>query len=187
MALFSFGYPIRRRYPYSWFKWVTLFGGICFTVFFTALNLAANGYVLKLQYTQDYNSTTGVKQWTQQFPFSILNHAKTQCQSRDMPINSQFWTNKLGLPYTLTNAWHEYNGTVVNNAALTYTNNVLEDCVITYIKISLETLDNAGTQLIAPTPDTPVPAGTGFLTWSPKATVWLLRLYHKSYSLLNIR
>ena len=178
MAFLSFGYSVQRPYPYPWFKWVTLIGGICALVFFTALNLAANGYMLKAVHTLDYNGTVHNRQWTQRFPFSILNHAATQCQSHDMSLGTQFWTDKLSLPYTLTNAWHLQNGTAVDNAALTYTNNRLENCTVKYINVNLQPADFAGAQLIAPTLDDPVPAGTGNYAWVPKATVWLPSTIH---------
>lgn len=169
--MFSFSHPISRPYPYSWFKWLVFTGGIVATTFFTALNLAADGYDLKLQHTQDYNGTVNQKQWTQTFPFNVLGHTTTVCQSMQMALNSQFWTDKLGLPYTLTRAWQDQNGTIVENPGLTYTNNRLEDCSISFIKIDLTPLDIANTQLISPSPGNPIPAGTGDLTWSPKATV----------------
>ena len=171
MAFFAFSHPLSRPYPYSWFKWLVFTGGILATTFFTALNLAADGYDLKLQHTRDYNGTVNQKQWTHSFPFNVLEHATTSCQSMQMALNSQFWTDKLSLPYTLTRAWQEKNGTIVESTELSYTNNMLEDCRITYIEIDLTPLDIANTQLIAPSSADTVPAGTGDLTWSPKATV----------------
>lgn len=171
MPFVSFGHPITRAYNLSWFKWVVLIGGILGTVLVTALNLAANGYVLKLQYTQDFNGTTKHKLWTSRFPFNILNQATISCQSVEMPVNSQFWTDKLSLRYTITRAWQYQNDTIVDTPAITYTNNRLENCGISYIKVDLSPLDIVGTQLIAPWAEDVSPVGTGDLTWCPKATV----------------
>ena len=46
MALPSFTYSLSRPYPYKWFTWVVIIGGICAIAFFSIVNLAANGYDL---------------------------------------------------------------------------------------------------------------------------------------------
>lgn len=171
MPFVTFSHPISRTYSYPWFKWTVLLGGICAIIFVTALNLAADGYVLKLQLTQDYNGTVYQRRWTNHFPFNLLEQATTICQSVEIPVNSHFWTDKLSLPFTLTRAWQNQNGTIVDIPAVNYTNNRLENCSLSYIKIDLSPLDIAGTQLIAPWSEDVPSAGTGDLTWSPKATV----------------
>lgn len=174
MSFFSFGYPISRAYPYAWFKWVVLLGGVVALVFVTALNLAADGYVLKLQYTQRLNITTDQKRWTNHFPFNILEHRTTTCQSSEIPVNTQFWTDKMSLSYTLTRAWQDKDGVLADISTVTYTENQLNDCSVHYIKIDLTPLDIAGTQLLAPWEENTQVPGTGLLTWSPKATVRVL-------------
>lgn len=130
----SFDYAVTRPYPYGWFPWVVLIGGIFSLVLFSTINLAANGYELKVQYTTDPNSTVSQAQWAQQWPFSWFSKVETTCQSQTLQITSQFFTDKLSLPYTLTGVWQ--NQTAV--PSLRYTNNVLENCTVTRIFISLD-------------------------------------------------
>jgi len=42
-----FNYNLSRPYPYRWFTWVVLFGGLIATAIFSVVNLAADGYYLK--------------------------------------------------------------------------------------------------------------------------------------------
>jgi hypothetical protein len=37
-------YNLTRKYPYPWFTWLVVVGGITATALFTVLNLAADGY-----------------------------------------------------------------------------------------------------------------------------------------------
>lgn len=39
-----FTYGLTRPYPYPWFTWVVVVGGVMATALLSALNLAANGY-----------------------------------------------------------------------------------------------------------------------------------------------
>ena len=41
-----FSYNLSRPYPYPWFTWVTVVGGILATALFSIINLAADGYEL---------------------------------------------------------------------------------------------------------------------------------------------
>lgn len=42
-----FSYNLSRPYPFRWFTWVTVIGGIAALFLFTVINLGANGYILK--------------------------------------------------------------------------------------------------------------------------------------------
>jgi hypothetical protein len=39
-----FNYNITRPYPYRWFTWTVVLGGIAAAALFSVINLAANGY-----------------------------------------------------------------------------------------------------------------------------------------------
>lgn len=39
-----FSYKLERKYPLKWFTWAAALGGLCLTVLFTIINLAANAY-----------------------------------------------------------------------------------------------------------------------------------------------
>lgn len=43
----AFSYSLLRPYPYRWFTWTTLIGGLAFTALFSVINLAAVGYETK--------------------------------------------------------------------------------------------------------------------------------------------
>jgi hypothetical protein len=60
-----FNYNVTRPYPYKWFTWAVVLGGIAATVLFSVLNLAANGYQLEVVYTTDPNGTLSEIQWFQ--------------------------------------------------------------------------------------------------------------------------
>jgi hypothetical protein len=41
-----FSYGLSRPYPYRWFTWVVVVGGILAAALFSVLNVAADGYEL---------------------------------------------------------------------------------------------------------------------------------------------
>jgi hypothetical protein len=152
MALPSFSYSVSRKYPYKWFTWFVIIGGICASVFFSILNLAADGYVLNVEYAFDYNQTVATKRWTQRFPFSLVDKSVANCQSQLIQVNSQFLTNNSALQYTLTGA-EDANSTL---PALEYTNNLLRNCSVAFIEIDLESTQRTAAQ-------------QGWGPWGPKA------------------
>lgn len=142
MAIPSLSYTISRKYPFKWLTWAVIIGGICATILFSILNLAANGYVLNVDYTFNYNETMGAKLWTHHFPFSVVDKAVTACQSQVIPVNQQFFTNNSALSYTLTGV-RNANGPL---PALEYTNNFLENCSLAFIEVDLESTQRTASQ-----------------------------------------
>lgn len=139
----SFHYPITRPYPYKWFPWVVFIGGISSLVLFSAINLAANGYQLEVQYTTDPNSTVSRAQWGNRWPFSLFSKVETTCQGQTLQINSPFYTDKLSFSYTLTGVWQhrmtgENTSSVTVLPSLRYTNNILENCTLHKIALSVD-------------------------------------------------
>ncbi|MCJ1469000.1 hypothetical protein MMC07_007632 [Pseudocyphellaria aurata] len=140
----SFGYAVTRPYPYKWFPWVVLVGGIFSLVLFSAINLAANGYDLNVQYTTDPNSTVSQTKWAERWPFSWFSKVDTTCQSLSLQINSQFSTDKLGFFYTLTSIgqYRDPNGPMTTIPSLRYTNNTLQHCSVNEIVLNIESWKN---------------------------------------------
>jgi hypothetical protein len=50
-----FSYNITRPYPYQWFTWLVVLGGIAATALFSVINLAANGYDARQGFTPPKN------------------------------------------------------------------------------------------------------------------------------------
>lgn len=135
----SFSYSITRPYPYPWFKWVVVIGGVCMTILFSSLNLAAAGYELTVEYTFDPNKTVSQKRWTQNFPFSLVGRATASCQSQELAVNSQLYSDKLSLAYNIADIWQVQNDNqILNLPSLKYTNNPLQNCSISLIEIDLD-------------------------------------------------
>jgi hypothetical protein len=80
----TFRYPITRVYPYKWYPWVVYVGGLCLIVFFSVFNFAANGYILTVQYTSDYNGTKATQTWAQKF--ALIGKIVSSCQSQNLPM-----------------------------------------------------------------------------------------------------
>lgn len=154
----TFHYAITRPFPYRWFTWVTVIGGVCAIVLFSVINLAANGYNLVNTYTTDFNGTLAQKRWTSTFPFSLVERSTASCQAQDLPVDSQFYTNKLGFSYTLVSVWQERNGIKSILPSLRYSNNTLDNCSISFIGTDLESNQRTAEQ-------------QGWTGWGPKAFV----------------
>ncbi|MCJ1468157.1 hypothetical protein MMC07_006785 [Pseudocyphellaria aurata] len=137
----SFGYPVTRPYPYKWFPWVVLIGGILSLVLFSAINLAANGYDLNVQYTTDPNSTMSQTPWAERWPFSWFSKVDTTCQSQSLQIKSQISTDKLIFSYTVTGIWQLKNGSggkKTTRPSLRYKNHKLENCAVNKIDLDIK-------------------------------------------------
>ena len=134
MALLSFTYPITRPYPYKWFSWVVLVGGTCAFVFFSILNFSANGYVLAVKYTTYPNQTVAEKTWTQSF--TLNEKTVSSCEPQNLQVNTQYYTDKLSLVYTLSNIWQvQDNGGIQTLPSLPYTYNPLVHCTVAMIQL----------------------------------------------------
>ncbi|MCJ1389202.1 hypothetical protein MMC18_002057 [Xylographa bjoerkii] len=154
----QFTYSLSRPYPYKWFSWVVFIGGIAALTLFSVVNFAANGYDLGAQYTTDPNGTEAQTSWTEAPIFSLLNRVGPSCQTQNIPVNTEFYTSKLSLPYTLTNIWRESaDGSIAVLPSLAYKNNTLENCSVTLVQIDLESAQRTAMQ-------------QGYRHWGAKAT-----------------
>lgn len=145
----SFTYSITRPYPYPHFKWVVIIGGLLATILFTVINLAATGYVLRVEYTSNWNKTMEERRWFQRQPILLVANTQTSCQSLDVQIESQFFTNKRNLRYTLDHVWqYEKSGSdIVPLPSLSYTNNAIENCMVDAIRLQLESTSRTAEQV----------------------------------------
>jgi len=142
----SFGYAVSRPYPYKWFPWVVLVGGICATVLFSLINFAANGYQVTVEYTTNPNATISHNSWTQHWPFSWFDKVPATCQAQTFQVNSQFFTNKLSLPYTITGV---FQNRTTNNVlpSLQYMSDTLESCKINEMVFNLGSSSRTANQI----------------------------------------
>ena len=145
-SLFTFRYPITRAYPYRWFPWVVYAGGIVVIVLFSILNFVANGYIITAQYTADYNGTIAQRAWAQKLSFNRKVFAA--CQPQNLPMHSQYYTNKLSLVYKLSNIWvgGDEEGRLQTFPSLQYANSPSQDCSVSEIHLTLETNDRTAAQ-----------------------------------------
>lgn len=154
----TLSYNLTRPYPYKWFLPTVIVIGLFLAIFVSLLNYAVNGFYLSNEYTSDLNGTVSRRDWTQRGVFSILAKVTTSCQSTNLAVNAQFYTDKLSLPYTITAIWQQKEGRAAPIPGLPYANNTLEDCVVSNILIDLESEHRTAEQ-------------KGWLGWGVKALV----------------
>lgn len=152
MALTKFEYPITRAFPYKWFPWAVYVGGICTLVLFSLLNFAANGYILTVLYTSDYNGTIATRTWSERLSFN--DQVIATCQSQSLPVHSQFYTDKLALIYDLENIWLEGDkqARVKTLPSLQYANNYLRNCSVPLLQLDMNLDDGRSAAQIGWTP-----------------------------------
>jgi hypothetical protein len=99
-----FSYAITRPYPFRWFTWVVVIGGLVATVLLSIINLAADGYVLKSIYTTNPNATLAeyANKWYEKRPWSWTNRASASCQPQLLTTGASVFSTNLGLTYTVS-------------------------------------------------------------------------------------
>lgn len=153
----EFGYAVSRPYPYKWFNWVVFTGGVIATLLFSFINFAADGYQLEVQYTTTPNDTVSQDSWFSHAPISWFAKVSTTCQAQTFQVNSQFFTDKLSLPYTITGIFE--NQTKLNVLpSFQYMQNALEECKINEMLFDM-------------TPATRTANQESFYTWGIEGTV----------------
>ncbi|KAJ9610380.1 hypothetical protein H2200_005157 [Cladophialophora chaetospira] len=140
-----FSYNLTRPVPYKWYTWAVGIGGVAAIVFFSFLNLAANGYALEVIYTTDPNTTLAGTQWFQKPFWTLFAKVEASCQSQGLALNTQLFTTQLGLTYKMANVWsYGANGSVKISPSLTYLNNTLENCTVNNIYIDATNTNSVG-------------------------------------------
>ncbi|KAF8850759.1 hypothetical protein BDZ45DRAFT_184966 [Acephala macrosclerotiorum] len=139
-----FSYSLTRPYPFPWFTWVVVIGGIISTVFFSALNLAANGYLLKTIYTTNPNATLEASHWYDKAPWSWTSRLSAGCEAQNLAIGTPFFTTNLGLSYSFNRVYQTApDGTTKDYPAVPYLNNTLENCSVSQIYSNMQRKDRS--------------------------------------------
>ncbi|KAK4160687.1 hypothetical protein QBC43DRAFT_325076 [Cladorrhinum sp. PSN259] len=136
----TFTYSISREYPYRWFPWVTLIGGLVFATLFTVFSLAAKGYYLEVIYTRNPNITEAQLYWFSRAPFSWTDPLSPACQPTELQIGTQVFTDKLWRSFTIITvavADEEQSKPDLLEPVIVYKNNPLENCTVDNIVVYL--------------------------------------------------
>lgn len=76
MAQSFFRYNLSRRFPFGWFTYAVVFGGLLLLVLFSAVNFSANAYELKVVYTNDPSSTLTESDRETRWPISLMGKVR---------------------------------------------------------------------------------------------------------------
>ncbi|KAK5949886.1 hypothetical protein OHC33_009071 [Knufia fluminis] len=140
-----FSYNVARPYPFVWFTPVTIIGGILFTVLFSFLNVATNGYYLTTIYTTTPNATLDQDYWFTKAPWSWGGKLKPTCQAQNIPIGYEFFTTNLGLSYILESVsrFDEVSNQTIRFPSLPYLNQTLQDCAVDNVVLYMKKADQS--------------------------------------------
>lgn len=141
-----FSYNLTRAYPYRWFTPVTCIAGILLLVIFSYLNYAANGFELAVVMSSDPNTTLADVGTLSGLPRLLTAKYRPQCQPVSLSVGDTVFTNHTGLRYEIVNISQTESQELL--PALTYTNNVLENCKVTLVQLELETQDRTARQWV---------------------------------------
>lgn len=85
------------------------------------------------------------------WPSFLTNKVRPTCETVNLPLGSEFFTNQTALTYTLTDVWQpdDEGGSGAGYGiapSLTYYNNVLENCSVNSVEIDYASLDRTASQ-----------------------------------------
>lgn len=143
-----FSYNITRPYPFRWFTPVTITGFVVFTVLLSWLNYGANGFDQVVTTTSDLNATIADTSMLYGLPSLLTGKTKPTCQPANLALNSKFYTNKNALQYEILQISRPGTKPAMTLPALTYSNNVLENCSIEGIGLVIDSHDRTTEQII---------------------------------------
>ena len=145
----SFSYPLERPYPFRWFTWVALFGGLIAAVFLSFVSVATQGYETVAVYTSDPNVTEANQGLFAKWPDFLKVKTLPVCSPTSMPVNTHFFTNNTALTYTLRSITYNGDGErpPALAASLPYKNNLLQRCRIEAIELELESVQRNALQI----------------------------------------
>ncbi|KAK6406379.1 hypothetical protein LTR81_018976 [Elasticomyces elasticus] len=143
-----FTYSITKPYPFRWFTPTAIGGFIVLAAIFSLINFVSSGFILINELSSNPNTTQTENRWFASWPSFLTSKAQATCQTLSLPINTQFFTNQTALTYTLTNVWQQKlpDGSGPPAPSLSYTNNVLQDCVVASIQMDLAAMDRSQNQ-----------------------------------------
>lgn len=143
----EFTYPLARPYPFWWFSWLAVIGALLLTVLFSAINLAADGYELRLELTTKPNATLDRSLWINQAPFSWFDKTPASCQPLSLAVQSSFFTNNSGLTYSIEGVYQlDVQGKKTVLPSATYLNNVLGSCNVSSVVLDISSAGRTADQ-----------------------------------------
>jgi len=147
-SLFSYG--ITKPYPFRWFTPLVVVSFIILTVLFSLLNFVSTGYTLVVQESSNPNITVHSNVWMRHWPSFLTSKVQPTCQTVNLPVGSEFFTNQTALTYTLTDVWQPQAGGAGAGygiaPSLTYYNNVMENCSVNSVEVDFSAMDRSANQ-----------------------------------------
>lgn len=146
-----FSYNITRPYPYKWFTPVTIVAFCLLTILISYLNYATIAFDPEVVNSADYNGTTGDRSYLHGLPKLLASKNEPTCQPATLPLNGLVFTNHSFFKYEIIGIKREQssdNDDMALMPALTYSNNVLEDCQIASIQLEASSQDRTTLQMV---------------------------------------
>jgi hypothetical protein len=137
--MFSFSYSVTRQYPYKWFTPTAIIGGIVLTIVFSYINFFSNAYNMVTTTTND-PSWVEAQRSPGRVSSMLTSKIRPKCEDAIIQVGSTMNTNQTALAYQLLS--------VVDYPALTYHNQIIENCALKQISIEFQTNNGRPASLI---------------------------------------
>lgn len=144
----TFSYNVTRPYPYKWFTPVTSVAFLVLTVLLSWLNYGANGFDQVVTTTSDLNATLANTGMLYGLPSLLTGKTRPTCQPANLGVSSKFFTNNNALQYEILEISRPNVVPVTTLPALTYSNNVLENCTVEGVALDVDSHDRTAAQQI---------------------------------------
>ena len=122
-----------------------------FLALFSFINFISTGYILVVEQSSNPNATVHENPWMRHWPSFLTNKVEPTCQTTNLELGSEWFTNQTALTYSLTDVWQPDGGGAGAgygvSPSLTYSSNVLEDCKINSVEIDYASIDRTASQI----------------------------------------
>ncbi|TKA74858.1 hypothetical protein B0A55_05342, partial [Friedmanniomyces simplex] len=147
----AFSYSLTRPYPFRWLTPVVILGFVLFLALFSAINYMSTGYQLVVVQSSNPNATVQDNLWMRHWPSFLTSKVQPTCQTVNLALGSEWFTNQTAMTYTLTDVWQpEGGGAGAGDGvapSLTYSNNVIEDCRVNSVEVDYAAMDRTAIQM----------------------------------------
>ncbi|KAK0266384.1 hypothetical protein LTS09_000336 [Friedmanniomyces endolithicus] len=147
----TFSYSITRPYPFRWFTPVVFLGCVVFLALFSIINYISTGYQMVVVQSSNPNATIQENPWTRHWPSFFTSKVQPTCETVNLALGSEWFTNQTALTYTLTDVWQPDDGGAGAGygvaPSLTYSSNVIEDCRVNSVEIDYAAMDRTAIQM----------------------------------------
>ncbi|KAK0357377.1 hypothetical protein LTR91_014866 [Friedmanniomyces endolithicus] len=147
----TFTYSIARPYPFKWFTPVVFLGCIVFLALFSIINYISTGYQMVVVQSSNPNATIQDNPWMRHWPSFFTSKVQPTCETVNLALGSEWFTNQTALTYTLTDVWQPDDGGAGAGygvaPSLTYSSNVIEDCRVNSVEIDYAAMDRTAIQM----------------------------------------